>query len=320
MLFFLIFLRIFLAEHLVNIRILTMNRPNSLNRLLNSLANAFYSADEINLEIFIDALPKNNTSCNKTIEIAKNFLWEHGRKKIIKNTKNLGHIKQWFQRPLSIKPFFIIEDDLILSPYFYSVVKKALKNNNTSNNKDVLGFSLQKLRYVIVNDNCKNYDPDRCIKKNGIPRNSVYFLNQFSPWAPFVFSEKWNELINYYEQNEKKSKKVIHCIPNAISNLWYNASDTFAQYFMYEKGYFLMFFNTINEISHNFLEKGLHFSGKKMAMNYTLFNITENELVFERKYFFDVGFNRIKNTDAFPSNTTFSNNNLNFTQKCKVRY
>jgi hypothetical protein len=312
-----IYFQISFAEHLANIRILSMNRPNSLSRLLASLSNAYYEKDKINLEIYIDASADTNKPCNDTISIANNYKWNIGEKFVMVNTKNLGHIKQWFQRPRSAKPFFIIEDDIILSPFFYIIVKDSLSKIKSMKYKNLIGISLQKLSYVIINDNCKHFRPEKCIEKGKIPINHAYFLNQFAPWAPFVFSDKWNELVDFYEKNEKKKPKEVHCIPKAISNRWYNASDTFIQYFMYKKGYFLMFFNTKTEIAHNFLEKGLHFNGENIANQYDLFKTPIDELKFSEKFFFDLGFNALNDTKiTLPSTSVLALTKL---QKCKIR-
>lgn len=318
-LFFLSLISITLSEHIINIRVLTMNRHLSLKRLLSSLNLSNFDNDIINMEIFIDASPENNKTCQQTMKIVNEFVWKFGEKRIVENKINLGHIKQWFQRPMSKKPFFIFEDDLILSPDFYLIIKNILRQNIIFGLKQkMIGISLGNLRYVILDDNCKHFKPKKCMEKYIIPENSSYFINQFEPWGPLVFSEKWHELADYYENNENQKKKEIHCIPNALSNIWYNASDTFAQYFMFKNGLFFMFFNTKTKIVHNFREKGLHFNGSNLDLDYNLLRLEKNNLILSTQNFFDFGFNRINGLIyKIPVAETI---NLNYTQKCNVRY
>ena len=99
--------------------VVAYNRPNSLQRLLNSLAQADYTGyDSITLIISIDY-----SNSPEVISAAKNFTWEFGHKEIIKHSENLGlkkHIIFCGDLTEQYQSVIILEDDLVVAPAFYN--------------------------------------------------------------------------------------------------------------------------------------------------------------------------------------------------------
>lgn len=298
-------------NNFLNIRVLTMNRPKSLVRLLNSINKNLYQNDSVNLEIFIDTEPFSNKIDEKTLTIAKTFSWRFGKKIVVSNKVNLGLRKQWFRKISNSIPVLILEDDLIVADKFYEIIKKSLKFLKKKNYENIMGIALQTIEIIIKKNNCPYYEPSPCIEKH-VPNNSNFFLSQFSSWGPVVFSEKWNELIDMFTFSQKK--KLFHCIPGAISNKWYNMASSFAQFFMYTKGYFMMYFYTQDKLIHNFKEKGLHFTGRKSNETYTLFNESICSLKMSTEYFFDNELNLLNQKLLLPINIQ----NFNSKKNCFV--
>ena len=74
--------------------VVAYNRPESLGRLLNSIAQAKYPADQqIPLVISIDGGGSNGVAVRK---IAHEYDWLHGEKEIIDHQTNLGLIEHVF--------------------------------------------------------------------------------------------------------------------------------------------------------------------------------------------------------------------------------
>ena len=89
------------AEHsndiLLRIIVLTMNRAQSLKRLLHSLLDAEYYEDKIALDIWID-LPPFETNINvETTQIVTDFSWPYGPKTLHFRDTNAGLRRQWIE-------------------------------------------------------------------------------------------------------------------------------------------------------------------------------------------------------------------------------
>lgn len=309
------FFYFFSCENIFNLRILTMNRPKSFERLLNSLIAADYENKTVNLEVFIDF--DNDCNCHnvKTLELAKTLKWNMGFKTICLSPKNMGLKRQWLQPYNYSVPFIILEDDLIMSRNYVQAAILSLKYIDDEKLENLFGVSFQKLRLILKNDNCPFFGVKQYLSKN-IKKNSVFFIPQMSTWAPLIQSKKWNELINFYQMS-LKNESLIHCIPGAISNMWYNTSGTLMQYFFFLKGYFMMYFNIEEHIVYNFLEPGLHFKkGKNKREPFNPYKI-QTKLLFNKNYVFDQGFNKVTNfTLVIPSKST---QNMKREEKCKFK-
>lgn len=314
---FLNFYFLSLSFGLFNIRLLTMNRSKSLQRLLDSILKNEMKNYTINMEIFVDAVPGSNKIDEKTITVIKNFKWSFGKKEVFLSKRNVGLKNQWLRFYNKQEPLLILEDDIILCESFVPVAVKSLNYLSKINNTNIFGISFQKLRLILKSDNCKNFEPEKCVSKY-IAKDNVFFMMQMATWAPMVFSNKWNELIRYYKNSKIQEEKLIHCIPGSIANLWYNTSGTFMQYFFYVKKYFMLYFSSENNLALNMFENGVHFKKKTKLLNDKCMNFSQTEkIIYSTKYFYDYGFNSM-------NNAKFNNFNLeikNITKdiKCNIK-
>lgn len=274
--------------NIFNIRILTMNRPQSLTRMLSSIKKMRIENYTIDIEFFVDAVPITNKIDKKTIKIIENFNWTNGKKIYITNPINKGLKNQWMRPYNSKAPLLILEDDIVLCDNFFDFGKNALKNIAKTKQKNIFGVSFQNLRLILKDDNCPNFETNKFLSKN-VKLNSTYFLMQMSTWAPIVFSDKWNELINFYKKCQLMN--IIHCIPGSISNLWYETSGSFIQFFLYIKQYFLMYFYIDKPIIINKFENGLHFKNVKKAKNLICGDLSKTQITYNQNVFYDQGFN-----------------------------
>lgn len=101
------------------------NRYKSLKRLLDSVESASYPVENVPLVISIDCSGDENV-----YELARNFNWSHGEKYVnIERDGRMGLVKHIYQCAGLTKAFraiVLLEDDLFVSPYFYSYVLQAL--------------------------------------------------------------------------------------------------------------------------------------------------------------------------------------------------
>jgi hypothetical protein len=102
------------------------NRPAALSRLLDSLASAQYpSGAEIPLMISIDQADRHPD----VVQVAAAFEWRNGTKKVILHTRHLGPIGHFLACGELTRPYgaiIYLEDDLVVSPVFYSYAAQAL--------------------------------------------------------------------------------------------------------------------------------------------------------------------------------------------------
>ncbi len=101
------------------------NRPGSLRRLLDSLAAADCPPGT-RLVISLDPGGENGRAVR---QLAQQFHWPHGAKKVIQHTQHLGLIEHiFFCGDLTQKygRIILLEDDLVVSPVFYHFAAQAL--------------------------------------------------------------------------------------------------------------------------------------------------------------------------------------------------
>src|SRR4030043_1928352 len=106
--------------------VVAYNRPRSLERLLSSLRNA-KKISNAELIISIDNKEPENIIIKN---IADAFEWPYGDKKVIYQEKRLGlkqHVLQCGDLSQKYGSIIMLEDDLMVSPYFYDFAKKALE-------------------------------------------------------------------------------------------------------------------------------------------------------------------------------------------------
>ena len=108
----------------IAIIVATYNRPDSLHRLLMSLSGGDYSGyTDIPLIISID---KNND--NSCLRIAKEFIWNFGKKEIIEQENLLGlknHILSCGDLTQRFDGLILLEDDLLVSSGFYDFAQQS---------------------------------------------------------------------------------------------------------------------------------------------------------------------------------------------------
>jgi len=190
----------------VNIAIVVVayNREKSLKRLLNSLSNAFYDNENIELIISID---KSN---NKEIyKIADDFNWKYGEKRIIKHDINLGlrnHILKCGDIALENDAVIILEDDLLVSKSFYRYAKQAYEYYK--NEERIAGISLYNYR---VNE-FSQLRPFIPLQDD----SDIYFAQVPSSWGQMWTREQWLGFRTWYGNGDLDLYNYRGLVPDEI--------------------------------------------------------------------------------------------------------
>ena len=129
--------------------VVAFDRPNSLQRLLNSLLKSKNISDT-KLIISIDNKAPENYNI---VEIAKSFSWPFGEMEIIYQEQRLGlkeHILKCGDLSKIYGSVIILEDDLYVSPFFYNYSCQAL--NYYDNDSNIAGISLYSQPYEEITE------------------------------------------------------------------------------------------------------------------------------------------------------------------------
>lgn len=164
------------------------NRTFSLERLLGSLSQAVYPSTPVPLIISIDG-PLNA----EVEEMAQNFVWKYGPKTVVVQQEHLGlknHIFLCVDWVEEYENVIILEDDLMVSPYFYEYALKAVPFYHEEDK--VGGISLYS--YQVSEFSNHNFEPIN----DGF---DVYFLQLPSSWGQIFNKSGWRRFKDWLKKN-----------------------------------------------------------------------------------------------------------------------
>ena len=220
--------------------IVAYNRPRSLERLLTTIAKAEYSHPDISLIISIDY-----SINSEVIEIAQKFEWPFGAKTIISQKEHLGlkrHIYSCLSLTHKYGAIVLLEDDLVVSPYFFDFATKAL--SYYQDDPLISGVSLYS--YHVKEANGMPFTP--------IDNGRDTFLMQLpSSWGLALTKSQWSEFEKQLDRPEINLKNVV---PGYIRQ-WGNTSwkKDFAAFLISNDKYFVYPYLSLTS---NFEDSGTH--------------------------------------------------------------
>lgn len=166
------------------------NRLDSLKRLLSSLEQSQYDGDTIPLIISIDA-----SGNEELYNFVKAYNWIYGPCYVNIQTQRLGlkkHILQCGNLTRFFKSIVLLEDDIVVSPYFYKYVKTAVEYY--SSDKTVAQISLYR------------NEVNGFVHLPFEPRYSgadVFLMQDISTWGECWTEDMWNDFIEWYDQHDE---------------------------------------------------------------------------------------------------------------------
>lgn len=203
-------------------------------------------------------------------ELADKYVWEFGRKIIIKQQKQLGlreHILNCGDLTLNNDAIIMLEDDLIVSKSFYRYAIQSV--NFYSSDPNIAGISLYSYRLA------------ETVNRPFIPLqddSDIYFMKVPSSWGQIWTKEQWLRFRDWYNEKEYSKVDFKDKVPTNVLN-WPESS---------WKKYFYMYLVLNNKyiiyprigLSTNMGEVGTHFVEKT--------NIYQSILMgeFNRNYIF----------------------------------
>ncbi len=248
------------------------NRSKPLYRLLQSIATAKYEGESITLIISIDK------SDNKEIlKIAETFEWKYGEKKVIQHSKHLGlkdHILSCGDLTNQYEAVIILEDDLLVSPYFYEYAIQAYAFYDKEDK--VVGISLY--NYEVSES---SFYPFKAMDDG----SDVYFMQVASSWGQLFTKKKWTGFRNWFSNNPELPLNTA--IPSYLK-LWgkHSWKKHFIHYLIDTDRYFV--FPRL-ALSTNFEEEGTNSSTQNVfqvplqisSHNYTFNKLEESKSVYD---------------------------------------
>mmetsp|Transcript_2765 Transcript_2765/g.9695 ORF Transcript_2765/g.9695 Transcript_2765/m.9695 type:complete len:348 (+) Transcript_2765:142-1185(+) len=184
-------------NNILLIVVLTMNRPESLSRLLTSLANV-HTSFVVDMHIEIDFIKdiRNqaeidaNSRCRK---IAADFSWTSGKKTVRRRLKNVGLSLSWFEIPFSTNHQFvsILEDDMELSQNFFEFFI-FLFQRGALDDSDVTGFCTHPGDWDInVHTQCaEEYSPILYLSPEPCNWGPIWKYREWEKFTSWVFLMK----------------------------------------------------------------------------------------------------------------------------------
>jgi hypothetical protein len=265
----------------LTIRIITMDRPVSLQRLLTSLQNAHYDKDAVNIQIYVDKpnCTVDQTEYSRVVDIVNAFEWKHGSVHRHFEPQNAGIFKMWV-RPFPVKsnssatqPYLmVLEDDVEVSPVFYAWAKKVLLAYGPYGEGNLYGFTIERSHGVIGLKRGETWAEtyhDRSVAGS----DPLYRYQLLSTWGQVFFPRHWNAFVDWAVEARNQTG-FKPCVPYMVSNSWYLQApekiwSIWFNYFVYHSGLTNLYIN-FNHLSSktnyalliNYRENGLHYLEK----------------------------------------------------------
>lgn len=265
-----------------------MNRPRSLQRLLQSLTKSVYLEDELRIVINVDQRTDEDT-----LSMVRNFTWPHGDKLLRVRVRKGGLVEtvagSWF--PTSVDEYAVmLEDDIEVSPYWYIWTKYALLKYRYSRAPppaSLVGLSLYTPRLIEVTKPRRRWDSN--VELEGYPRSTPFLYQLPCSWGAVYFPEHWVVFREYFSSRlgEDGNGKPREVVPRSRSRYWKTSWKKFMIEEMYLRGFFLLYPNFFNQTSFstNHLEAGEHIGVQSkishLPEDFTVPLMTDLDMLYE---------------------------------------
>lgn len=262
------------------------NRPDAMCRLLNSIVDADYDGDCVDLLISIDCGKRQQ----EIVSVANQCNWKFGKKRIRAFETRQGlreHILQCGDETSFYDAIIVLEDDVTVSKAFYSYAKQCVEMYE--NDERIAGISLYRHH---INVEVNHFFE---AEFNGFDCFAMQFAQS---WGECWTSRMWNSFRTWYLANKelcfaKDNTALLKRIPNNIIN-W--GEKSWMKYYMaYIVDKDLYFIYPYFSLSTNHSEAGQHRDDScndyQVALNNTLMDYRLPKLDEAVKY--DVFFERV---------------------------
>lgn len=195
----------------LDVYILAFNRTESTLQCLGSLSEAYYPpGSRIKVTVQVDRLP-DGTVNEKLIRAIRGYEWPHGPRIQVKlHRKHVGLREQW----LSVRArdyTLILEDDLVVSRYYYAVLQAAIARDS----RELLGASLQRPQWQQGQN-----ERGRWRRLDLIPDHHPAVFTFMAPatWGLLVYPRQWNAFVHWAQRFLANSQRRY--TGGAITTKW----------------------------------------------------------------------------------------------------
>ncbi|CAG8522497.1 17655_t:CDS:2 [Acaulospora morrowiae] len=261
----------------IQLQVITQDRPDSLARLIRSLNSSYYFGDSTPLTINMD-----RKADPVTIEYCKTLRWNNGRKnvrhRIVQGGLMAAVVESYY--PVDDNDYAILlEDDVELSPFYYSWTKYSILKYRYGTNRTLVGrmygVSLYSTRVSELHLTGRQpFNPSSSFEGTNYPSYSPYLGQVPCSWGAAFFPEVWREFHRYFiarleDWNGLRVQNIT--VPESRSNKWSNSWKRFFIELVYLRGYVMLYpnYEKFQSLSTNHAEVGahIHFSNKKSHVN-----------------------------------------------------
>ncbi len=223
--------------------VVAYNRDKSLDRLLKSLAKAYYPP-EMAVPLIISIDKSDNDAVEKT---ANEFVWAHGEKIVRVCEENMGlraHVLSCGEYSANYDGIIVLEDDLYVAESFYMYAVSAL--DFVTNHDRIGGVSLYN---HLLNVHVR--EPFLAIEDG----YDNYYFQFASSWGQAYTKEQWAKFRKWYDENYNSEFGCDYLPKNVAS--WSDKSwlKYFIKYLCVSNKYFL--YPRVSQTT-NFADEGTH--------------------------------------------------------------
>jgi hypothetical protein len=202
----------------IRLVVLACKRPLALNALLinlNSVGVAGgYEGHSVPLLISIDTPRDKLNPPADVVALANDFVWNYGEKTIRLQQTHQGILGQWLmlRTPPSSPWMAVLEDDLALSPCFYSYLLRARKV--FGQREDISGFTLQRHGPCLT-------ESEFCATRD-VPMNNPYIVRCVGSWGFMPTPASWTHFIEWQAAHRNTTSPTADLPKQLVHHKWYD--------------------------------------------------------------------------------------------------
>lgn len=256
--------------------VLTMDRFDSLQRLISSLQTSEYGEDAVvDLTVRFDR-PRDDeiipTWMKKLRDFRDALQWPHGHVRISVARETLGLAESWFQawRPASDTDRAVIfEDDLEVSPLWYRWLQ-MVHDEYAETRQDLASFSLSHQDLVPLKTSRKS--------TKEFPEHEPFMYALLGSHGFSPVARVWREFLEFVQCTKRRGDGADIATPELITSDWYSSfvdkKSMWTQHFIFftmERNLYNIYqFPRKKTLTAHWQEKGAHFDGTSRGRNYPL--------------------------------------------------
>ncbi|KAF7722611.1 hypothetical protein EC973_002924 [Apophysomyces ossiformis] len=249
----------------LNLVVITDRRPHALARLLQSLSRSHLLGDKVDLTIRME-----QSADSATRSLVNNFAWSHGTKEVRHRIKKGGLmpaiVESWY--PKSKHDYAVIlEDDVEVSPFFYTWAKYSILQYRYSGNVNasrlMYGVSMYAPRNLeLLPQGRRPWSAEKALSSR-YPPHMPYVSQVPCSWGAVYFPEHWREFHAYLTvrlEDEKTEHQLNITVPRSRSVRWKKSWKKYFIELVYLRAYVMLYpnFQRFESFSTNHLEFGTH--------------------------------------------------------------